>query len=48
MLLSMFFAVSFLAPGQQTVAGIDEDEGPNDTSSIPPPKWPSHAHRPRE
>jgi hypothetical protein len=48
MLLSMFFAVSSLAPEQQTAAGIDEDEGPDDTGSIPPPKWPSQARRPRE
>jgi hypothetical protein len=48
MLLSMFFVVSFLAPEQQTVARTDKDEGPDDTGSIPPPKWPSHAHRPKE
>jgi hypothetical protein len=48
MLLSMFFVVSFLALEQQTVAGIDEDEGPDDTGSIPPPKWASLARRPRE
>jgi hypothetical protein len=48
MLLSMFFAMSFLAPEQQTVTRTDEAEGPNDTGSIPPPKWPSHACRPRE
>jgi hypothetical protein len=44
----MFFAVSFLSPEEQTVAGTDEDEGPDDTGSIPPPKWPSHACHPRE
>jgi hypothetical protein len=48
MLLSLFFPVSFLAPEQQTVARTDEDEGPDDTGSIPPPKWPSHARRLRE
>jgi hypothetical protein len=48
MLLSMFFAVSFLALEQQTIAGIDEDERPDDTGSITLPKWPSHARRPRE
>jgi hypothetical protein len=48
MLLSMFFAVSFLAPEQQTIAGIDEDERPDDIGSITLPKWPSHARRPRE
>jgi hypothetical protein len=44
----MFFAVSFLAPEQQIVARSDKDEGPDDTGSIPPPKWPSHARCPRE
>jgi hypothetical protein len=48
MLHSMFFVVSFLAPEQQTVARTDEDEGPDDTGSIPQPKWPSHAHHLRE
>jgi hypothetical protein len=48
MLLSMFFTVSFLALEQQTIAEIDEDEGPDDTGSIPPPKWPSHARCSRE
>jgi hypothetical protein len=44
----MFFVVSFLALEQQIVARTDEDEGLDDTGSIPPPKWPSHACRPRE